>query len=476
MTTKTITIATALLALTACGDDTGITSTTLAPDDGTTTTGSDSSGLISESISESITDSVTDSVTATEGGTGDSSTGETLDGTSTGAMPSCGDGVLDEGEDCDDANTDPGDGCDDACAVEEGFECTGDDVSTCAAVCGDGLVLGDEMCDDANTNDGDGCLSTCQFQDGFECTGEPSVCGPLCGDGQVYGDETCDDANTDDDDGCSSLCQTENGYVCLGLPSVCNSICGDSIVASDEGCDDGNIAISDGCNSMCQVENGFTCMGEPSTCDAICGDGLVLGGEECDDANLMVGDGCDDICLVEAGYGCQGEPSVCMLCGGNGYSTLQLTELNIGTPDYVDLTNTGMCDIDLTGLNILFDDSSLSDLDFALPAMMILPGQTLRIQEDGMGDIDTASNIFFSSVRGGATLLCTGSCADAMDVLDVVAFSEGAPHGPLPAGVTFAPAGLTGLVSEATEAYVRIDSMGVTPDFLASDWAVQMVP
>ncbi len=471
MNSKTLSTLSVLLLATGCGDDGTALPTTTVPmtSDGSATDASTSIGSISESITDTFTTS------GTGGGSGSSMGDETLDGTTTtGPDMACGDGVLDEGEACDDANVDDGDGCSSGCEIEEGFECMGDEPSTCATVCGDGLVVGDEACDDGNTNDGDGCLSTCELQPGFGCMGEPSVCDTVCGDGMVFGMEGCDDGNAEDDDGCSSTCQTENGYVCLGLPSVCNSICGDGIVASDEGCDDGNIAIGDGCTSMCDPEPGYDCPGEPSVCAAVCGDGLVLGDEECDDMNLMVGDGCSDLCTVEEGFGCQGEPSMCIPCGpGSALDGLQITELFIGNSDYVDLTNTGMCDLDLTGLNIFFDDSSLTDLDYAFPPMtMILAGQTLRIFEPGgVGDLDTGGNITFSSVRGGATMLCTGVCASDVDVLDAVAFSEGAPHPPLPPGVTFAPAGLTG-IDQNTQSYVRTDSVGVSPDFLASDWSI----
>ena len=44
----------------------------------------------------------------------------------------CGDGVIDDGEDCDDENTVAGDGCEDDCSVTPGWECSGAP-STCVA-------------------------------------------------------------------------------------------------------------------------------------------------------------------------------------------------------------------------------------------------------------------------------------------------------------------------------------------------------
>ncbi|MCB9682042.1 MAG: hypothetical protein H6733_11310 [Alphaproteobacteria bacterium] len=69
-------------------------------------------------------------------------------------LPTCGDGVLDLGEECDDgaANSDAGaDACRSTCRV---------------ASCGDGVVDGDEVCDDGNGIGGDGCDPTCSPETG----------------------------------------------------------------------------------------------------------------------------------------------------------------------------------------------------------------------------------------------------------------------------------------------------------------------
>ena len=60
---------------------------------------------------------------------------------------SCGNDVVDPGEECDDGNGGSGDGCDATCHVE---------------YCGDGVVNdnGQEQCDDGNTTSGDGCSAT----------------------------------------------------------------------------------------------------------------------------------------------------------------------------------------------------------------------------------------------------------------------------------------------------------------------------
>ena len=77
--------------------------------------------------------------------------------------PSCGDGILDSGEECDDGNTAVGDGCDGMCLIE-GVD----------GECGDGNVDPGEQCDDGNTVAADGCDASCREEepDGL-CTPDP---------------------------------------------------------------------------------------------------------------------------------------------------------------------------------------------------------------------------------------------------------------------------------------------------------------
>jgi cysteine-rich repeat protein len=98
-------------------------------------------------------------------------------------VATCGDGIVDPGEQCDDGNLDPADGCKNDCTI--------------GTVCGDGHVDAGEQCDDGNTIDGDGCSHLCVTE--------------TCGDGNIdlgLG-ETCDDGNTVDGDGCDAQCHVE---------------------------------------------------------------------------------------------------------------------------------------------------------------------------------------------------------------------------------------------------------------------------
>ena len=100
--------------------------------------------------------------------------------------PTCGDGIVQGGEECDDGNDDDADSCRNRCV-------------TFRSVCGDLVIEGDEECDDGNGRDSDDCTSTC----------EP----PRCGDGHVHaGTEACDPAIPElaplCDDACAWRCDT----------------------------------------------------------------------------------------------------------------------------------------------------------------------------------------------------------------------------------------------------------------------------
>ncbi len=73
--------------------------------------------------------------------------------------------------------------------------------------CGNGIVDAGEQCDDGNTNELDLCTSSCVA--------------PGCGDGILQAGEQCDDGNKAGEDGCSAICQAELRYTCTGEPSTC---------------------------------------------------------------------------------------------------------------------------------------------------------------------------------------------------------------------------------------------------------------
>ena len=98
-----------------------------------------------------------------------------------GCTPTCGNGVMEAGEDCDDGNLENTDACLNNCK---------------AASCGDGFIeAGVEDCDDTNLSDNDACTNACKMA--------------ICGDGLTWvGTEDCDDANAVETDACDMACKT----------------------------------------------------------------------------------------------------------------------------------------------------------------------------------------------------------------------------------------------------------------------------
>ena len=165
---------------------------------------------------------------------------------------SCGNKVLEIGEDCDDGNTASGDGCS---GIDSSQPCTneGSDLSY-NSVCGNGILEIGEDCDDGNTASGDGCSGTDASQNclwegnsGYVCRGTLVECDP------------------------------ENSAACFGLPADCIQlqICGNGILERTEDCDDGNTASGDGCSQNCLLTGTVTNQ-------SVCGDGVVGIGEQCD--------------------------------------------------------------------------------------------------------------------------------------------------------------------------------------------------
>lgn len=113
-----------------------------------------------------------------------------------------GDGIDDNTDNCpDESNADQADGdsdgvgnvCDNcpitpnADQADADGDGTGDACEAAAGDCGNGAIEAGETCDDGDTEAGDGCSAACAVEDGFTCTGEPSVCTEDAGGGCSLG-------------------------------------------------------------------------------------------------------------------------------------------------------------------------------------------------------------------------------------------------------------------------------------------------
>ena len=181
--------------------------------------------------------------------------------------PYCGDGVLDvwsEGEQdpppyddeaCDDGNNDDGDGCNSGCEDEDGVP-----------TCGNAILETGEECDDGNTDNGDACSSSCTWE--FECgddfcdtqNGEScrlcvGDCCPNCGDGSLEGFEQCDGANLNNTT-CADLCYDGGTLSCANWCELDTTQCTGTGPVCGNGTVEGGI-----CGEECDGTNfdGQTC-------------------------------------------------------------------------------------------------------------------------------------------------------------------------------------------------------------------------
>jgi cysteine-rich repeat protein len=166
---------------TICDTETG-SGTTTESTTGETSTTTTTSGMTTTLTS--TTTNATTTVTTTTMTTMSTTTTEDTSSSTT-AVPVCGDGTVDAGEECDD--------------MGESSEC---DEDCTLAFCGDGHV---------NKTAGE----TCEVAESTaEC--EVATCKtPACGDGYINesAGEECEDGNGNDGDGCSSTCTVEHRLV-----------------------------------------------------------------------------------------------------------------------------------------------------------------------------------------------------------------------------------------------------------------------
>lgn len=325
---------------------------------------------------------------------------------------------------------------------------------------------------------GSGGSTTSKGGGGAVAAGGQGGAAPVCGDGDVSGDEACDDGNSMAGDGCA-MCSVEAGYTCEGMPSTCTTVCGDGVIAGDEACDDQGTQAGDGCDADCKVETGYTCMGEPSSCEPICGDGVLLSGEACDDGGTQDGDGCSKSCTLEVGWDCENVANMPTSC-----TRLfpVISEVNVGTPDYVTIANPHTVDINLGGIGMMWNHSQVAVQQWVLPEKILGAGKEYVMSETAGSPVSFAvkpagvSSFGASAINGGWVSLCDGACSasNGQNVKDFMHY-EGTGLAPkFPSSVSFSGGAVDGIdnstIHTAT-AYRRVGLAGSGLAFTQNDWA-----
>ncbi|MGA2448664.1 MAG: DUF4215 domain-containing protein [Polyangiaceae bacterium] len=240
----------------------------------------------------------------------------------------CGDGVVESGEQCDlgAQNGVTGSGCTSTCNIVPGYACplAGHPCVKLGqpTTCGNGVLDPGEQCDLGSQNGvaGSGCTANCSIALGYYCdAGTSCAQAPpnTCGNGVLDPGEQCDlgSQNGVAGSGCTATCTILAGYSCSDAGTcVLNQLdkCGNGVLDPGELCDDGNTVPGDGCSGTCTIEPGWSCpdVGQPCERVWVCGNGIVDPGEQCDLGLLNEGDagtstsGCTSSCQVATGYTC----------------------------------------------------------------------------------------------------------------------------------------------------------------------------
>ncbi len=271
--------------------------------------------------------------------------------------PSCGDGIVETGEDCDfGAGNGVGTGCEANCK----FSCKKSPES-CVTV---DLCAGTNACTTVTVSGASGqkCVTGTPPPDGTVCGSgsNPGVCaGGLCkltscGNGTVDSGEQCDLGTGANGPGtgceldCQFSCQTTptdscpSADPCSVAPQKCTPVTvggkggqkcqAKTPIATCGACGGGNICVGNVCKAnacgdkcvvgseTCDPPNGTTCS---TTCTTIvCGDGKREGAEQCDDGQLppLNLDGCNATCKFEQDHRANGVTLLYLpaaLCGTN---------------------------------------------------------------------------------------------------------------------------------------------------------------
>ncbi len=168
-------------------------------------------------------------------------------------LGSCGNGVVNVGEQCD-LGVAGGRGCSTECQL------LGSRAG--ASTCGNSDVAAGEACDDGNTTNNDGCSADCLHEGSIRVRA-------LCGNGRLETGESC-----------------ERPAAGAAFPARCNTntclnegtdpgMCGNAVRDAGEDCDDGNLVAGDGCSTRCLLEGSSAGYAAAS----FCGDGVQGRGE-----------------------------------------------------------------------------------------------------------------------------------------------------------------------------------------------------
>lgn len=227
--------------------------------------------------------------------------------------PTCGDGIIQVGEQCDGSNWGRIKGCWNFDNFTEGqLKCVGCtfDTLNCSRpperICGDSTIQPGELCDGTNWGAITGCEDFDNFTGGtlrcIDCGFNTDYCidsvGGFCGDGVIQVGELCDGPDWGDVEDCQDLGYFIGGTLrclnCTFNTELCTpppeDVCGNGIIDPGEQCDSSNWGNIYDCSDIGNFTEGnlscVDCEFNTDQCDdgiiRYCGDGIIQVGEQCD--------------------------------------------------------------------------------------------------------------------------------------------------------------------------------------------------
>lgn len=142
----------------------------------------------------------------------------------------CGNAIIESGEDCDDGNLNENDQCHNDCTI--GLPIPFDDVSSFSSSTASTSSISSSSSSSSipnipfssfSSSDSSVSSSTVSSSSALSSSASSTAIS-TCGDGTLDQSETCDDGNAANSDGCSSSCTVETSFSCTkASPSVCTS-------------------------------------------------------------------------------------------------------------------------------------------------------------------------------------------------------------------------------------------------------------
>jgi cysteine-rich repeat protein len=373
-----------------------------------------------------------------------------------------------------------------------------------SASCGNRVVDKGEGCDDGDRADGDGCDGACAVEEGWTCSGKPSTC-VKCGNSKVETGEDCDDGNLDDGDGCNKECKVEGsceGPIPIELKADKDGFVGTVTSMTSKGeagqvpaADCGGAMVGAGSDRVFEVDLPIAAdidVRVGSNFDAI----VRLTTTPCDLATAVLGGGCIDngaVAEEEAAHIDNAPPGkyyivvdgkTAQQAGSFSVNvearcpldSLKIARVITTVPFRTVVLNTNQkCAIDLSRVGV-YGQPEAADGPKTLPAVSLDPlkRRVLTSQSPPPNGTTYQGNIPYDSDNyAGAFYLCRGQCdtAKGTNVFDAVRWSgdTGKPKTPPLSAVHF-DALVPALADRTKMSFFRVTKQGAAPNFLADDF------